>query len=272
MRFDASTPTPSPFLARALALCLALAGCGSGRVSIGGEVRYGKTAEEDYTAGEEELKARNFVEAAKFFEHVRTKYPYSRYAALSELKLADVKFAEEHFVEAAAAYEQFVKLRPTHEQVDYAEFRVGYSHWKDAPKDFFLFPPTHEKQQEQVHLAAKSLGAFVENRPRSKYRPEAEKLLAQARARLAEHEWYVAEFYAKRGHWAGVAGRLETLLGQYPGSPREGAALYQLAQAYLKLNERFRAQQRLQELIVKHPQDPRRADAEKLLASLPRGQ
>ncbi len=251
-----------------VALLLVLSGCASSRVSFTGEVRYGKSAEDDYKSGEEELKGHNFPEATKFFEHVKTKYPFSKFAALSELRLGDVKFDQERYVEAADAYQQFVRLHPSHERADYAAFRVGLSHWKDGPSDFALFPPSFEKDQAQVRDAVKALDEFVKKYPDSKHRPEAEKILARARAGLANHEWYVAEFYAKRGRWAGVAGRLEGLVKDYPGSPREPAALYQLAQAYLELNERYRAQQALQQLIVKHPQDPRRAQAEKLLASI----
>ena len=54
----------------------------------------------------------------------------------------------------------------------------------------------------------------------------------------------------------------------YPGSAREPAALYQLAEAYIHMDERFRAQQALQQLISKYPQDPRRPQADKLLSSL----
>ena len=250
-----------------LLLAAAIA-CASSRVTLTGELKYGKSGEEDYQAGQEELKERNYVEATKFFEHVRTKYPFSKYAALADLRIADARFDQGHYLEAAEAYQQFVKLHPTHEQADYAAYRVGFSHFKDAPGDFLLFPPTYEKDQVQVRDAAKSLAEFVRSYPDSRYRPEAEKLLAQTRARLAEHEWYVADFYAKRHHLAGAAGRLETLLREYPGSPHEPAALFQLAEIYIKLDERYRAQQKLQELIVKYPQDARHAQAEGLLASL----
>ena len=72
----------------------------------------------------------------------------------------------------------------------------------------------------------------------------------------------------KRKHWAGAAGRLEALVKTYPDSPRGPEALMAIANAYIAIDERYRAQQALQQLIVKHPQDPRRAEAEKLLASL----
>ena len=254
--------------ASALVLLFALAACGGKHVSLSGDLKHGKTAEEDYNAGLEEVRSKNFVEATRFFETVKTKFPFSKYAALSELRLADAKFDQDRFVEAADAYGQFLKLHPTHEEADYAAFRIGLSHWRDGPSDFVLFPPSHEKDLSQVRDAAKALQDFLKTYPSSKYRPEAESILAQARQRLADHEWYVAEFYTRRGHWAGAAARLEGLLKDYPGSSREAEALLALANAYMKLDERYRAQQALQQLIVKHPQDPRRSQAEKLLASL----
>jgi outer membrane protein assembly factor BamD len=252
----------------AFVLLLALAGCPSKHVSLTGELKHGRTAEEDYKAGLDELRSKNYIEATKFFETVRTKFPFSKYAALSELRLADAKFDQDRFVEAADAYGQFLKLHPTHEEADYASFRVGLSHWRDGPSDFKLFPPSYEKDLAQVRDAAKSFEEFLKAYPQSKYRAEAESLLAQARHRLADHEWYVADFYAKRGHWAGAAARLEALVRDYPGSSRDAEALLALASAYVKLDERYRAQQALQQLIVRHPQDPRRPQAEKLLASL----
>ena len=255
-------------LPSALAAALLLAACGSSRVSITGEVRYGKTAQDDYQAGQEELKDRNFTEATKFFENVRNKYPYSSYAALADLRLADVKYDQEHFVEAAEAYQQFVQLHPRHEQVDYAAFRVALSHWRERPAEHFFTPPSEEKDQAQVRDAVKAVEDFVKKYPDSKYRPDAVKILAEGRGRLAEHEWYVAQFYAKRARWAGAAGRYEALAREFPDTPRAPAALYELAQACLKLEERHRARQALQQLIVKFPQDPRRAEAEKLLASI----
>ncbi len=247
----------------AVALLL-LAAC----AHVPGDVTYGKSAEDDWAAGEKAVKEHAYADATKFFEHVRNKYPFSKYAALSELRLADVKFAQDRLIEAADAYASFIRLHPTHDQVDYAAYRAGLAHWKEGPSDFLLFPPSYERDTDQFKDTVKALEDFSKKYPNSKYGPDAARLLAQARSRLEDHEWYAAEFYAKRNHWAGAAGRLERLVKDYPGSTREPEALLELAQAYMKMDERFRAQQALQQLIVKHPQDPRRAEAEKLLASL----
>jgi outer membrane protein assembly factor BamD len=254
-------------LALAAAL-LSLAACGGKHVSLTGAVRFGNTAEDDYAAGMDLIKDGSYEDARKFFEHVKTKYPFSKYAALSDLRLADVKFDQKLWTEAIAAYEEFVRLHPTHEDVDYAEFRVGVAHLEDGPSDFVFFPPSFEKDQRQVEQAAESFRSFLQKRPTSKYAPDAQKLLDKANARLAEHEWYVAEFYYKREKWAGAAGRYQTLVDRYPSSRHEPEALYKLAESCMKLDEKYRARTALQKLIVTHPQDPRRAEAEKLLAKL----
>jgi len=110
--------------------------------------------------------------------------------------------------------------------------------------------------------------ADLKGRPTSPDRPEAEKLLAAVRDRLAAHEWYVADFYMKRRRWAGAAGRLEGILKDFPGSRREPEAMLLLAQSYLAMAEDFRAQQAAQRLVARYPDDPRRAEAEALLARL----
>ncbi len=252
----------------AVAALLSLAACGGKHVSLTGGVKFGQNAEEDYAAGVDLLKDGAYPEAEKFFERVKTKYPFSKYSALSDLRLADVKFEQKAWAEAIEAYNDFVRLHPTHEEVDYAEYRVGKAFLEDAPGDFALFPPAYEKDQRQVERAATALQAFLEKHAASKHAADAKKLLDEARGRLANHEWYVGEFYFKRGKWAGAAGRYEALVEKYPGSRHEAEALLKLAEACVKIDEKHRARTALQKLIVSHPQDPRRPRAEELLAKL----
>src|SRR5512142_2648389 len=108
-------------LAAAL-LLLALAAC-SKHVTFSGEAKLMPTPEENYKAGQELLKDGSYSDAQKFFDYVKTKFPFSKYAALSDLRTADSKFQQGQFAEAADAYANFVKLHPSHEDVDYAEFR-----------------------------------------------------------------------------------------------------------------------------------------------------
>jgi outer membrane protein assembly factor BamD len=251
-------------LAPVLALALGLAAC----KSTGPKPVYESPAEEDYVTGVRYLDGHDFPDAQRLFERVRNKYPYSKYAALSELRLADLRFAQDRYVEAAEAYALFVKLHPNHPDIDYAAWRGALARWQDAPSDFFAFPPAYERDLAQVVLARDAVEAFLKKYPESKYVPDAQKLLARAKGVLAARDLYVAGFYRSRGKWQGVAYRLERVLKDYPGSDQEPDVLWQLSEAYLKLDERFRAQQALQQLVVRHPESKLRPQAEKRLADL----
>ncbi len=247
-----------------LVLLAALAACGGGKAAVAER----KVAEEDYHAAVAELEDKNYPQAQKLFERIKTKYPFSKYAPLSELRLGDLRFKEEKYTQAADLYAQFVKMHPNHEEVDYAAFRAGLARYQEMPGDFFLFPPAHERDMSSAEGALKAFEEFLRKYPKSKHAEEARKKLDEVKGRFADREWYVAGFYRKRERWPGVAARLERLVKEYPGTAREPEALLALAEAYLKMNERFRAQQALQQLVVRYPKDPRRAEAEKLLASL----
>ena len=250
--------------ALALLLAAALSACAKKAPAV----KYESPAEEDYAVASRELDDGSFPEAQKLFERVRTKYPYSKYAALSELRLADLKFAQAKFVEAAEAYSSFVKLHPTNPEVDYAAFRAALSRWNEAPTDFFLFPAVYERDLTQVSKAAEAFAQFLQKYPDSKKAPEARELLAKAQATLAARDWYAFEFYKKREKWQGAAYRLERIVKDFPGSAREPEALFELANMYLKLQERFRAQKALQQLLVRYPASAYKPRAEKLLADI----
>jgi len=69
----------------------------------------------------------NYPRAIELFQEVIDNYPYSEFATLAELKIADVYFEQERFEEAGSYYQDFVELHPTHERVDYALYRQGLS-------------------------------------------------------------------------------------------------------------------------------------------------
>lgn len=251
-------------LAGALLASAVLAACAKKAPAV----KYESPAEEDYATAMHMLQGHDFLDAQKLFERVRTKYPYSKYAALAELRLADLKYEQGKYVEAAEAYATFVKLHPTNPEVDYGAYRAAESRWNEAPTDFFLFPPVYERDLAQVIQAADGLTQFLAKYPDSKYVPEVKALLAKAQAILVARDWYAFEFYRKRGKWQGAAYRLEHLIKEYPGNPREPEALYELADMYSRLDERYRAQQALQQLLVRFPTSPYKPKAEKFLADL----
>lgn len=230
----------------AFTLVAGLAGCSS--LQTGGEPRYAENAEKNLQDGVEALESNNFIDAEKYFEHVRTNYPFLAAAKEAELFLADVQFARERYLEARDRYQTFVKLNPTHPRIDYAAYRAALTHYKEIPSDFFLLPPAAEKDQGEVRNAARAMQEFIRDYPKSAHVDEAQTILADTRKRLVEHEMYVADFYARRERWAAVAGRLEKVVSDFPGSPYDEEAWFALVEAYDKLNDPERAKKTLQRI------------------------
>lgn len=256
---------------QALILSFVLAGCASVSSFFGTDtVTFAPGAEDNLARGLKAMKARNYTEAETYFEHVRTKYPYVDAATEAELMLGDCDFAQEKFVEARDRYTTFVKLHPNHARVDYAAFRAALTHYKEIPSDFFLLPPSSEKEQVEVRNAGIAMSDFIRLYPQSTYRGEAQKTLNDVHARLAAHEYYVAEFYAHplRQKWRGVVHRLKGIEKNYPGVGYDEKVAFGLYDAYLNLNDPDSAREALQRYVAAHGESSDTKRAKALIAEL----
>jgi len=262
--------------ARALLLG-ALCACASGKdagVDITKPVTGAEAsnAAKAYEKGMQEKKDQNPMEATRFFEYVRNNFPYSQYASLSQLAIADMAFERDDWSVAATQYQDFVKSHPSHPQADYAAFRAGQAYFNDRPSTVFLLPPSYEKDQAPLRQALEALNRFVSAYPKSEYMPKARAMIADCRELLAAHERYVAEFYWKREQWRGAAGRFMTLADTYGdlrGGTVRGESLWRAAQAYGNAKDPARERKALQRLVQEAPQNAHRKDAEALLQKLP---
>ena len=246
---------------------LSTAGCAALSSGSGGDPDFSAQADENIRLGSEAMERKDFLQAEKYFEHVRTRFPYLDAANEAELKLADLDFEQEKYAEAREKYQSFIKLHPTHARVDYAAYRSALSHYQDIPSDFFLLPPSTEKDQTEVQSALRTLNEFARQYPESKYLPEAKEKIEVTRRRLAEHELYVAAFYARRERCKAVVQRLEGLLKNYPGTAIEEEALFDLHEAYTRLNDADNARQTLQRVIERLPGTPAAERARRMLGS-----
>jgi outer membrane protein assembly factor BamD len=256
-----------------LALCTACAG-GKDSVDISKPVTGAEAsnAEKAYSRGLQERKDKNYLEAVRYFEYVRNNFPYSQFAGLSELAIADMSFDRDDWSSAAGQYQDFVKGHPSHPKADYAAFRAGLSRWEDKPSDLWILPPSSEKDQAALRSALDALQRFVLSYPKSEYVPRARELIADTRERLARHEQYVAEFYWKRNAWKGAAGRLVGLADNY-GDLRGGKvrsdALWRAGEAYRNLQDPGNERKVLQRLVQEAPNGEHAREAQARLQQLP---
>ena len=227
-----------------------------------------------YERGVREMKDKNYLEATRFFESVRNNFPYSQFAALADLAIADMAFERDDYAGAASAYQDFVKSHPSHAKADYAAFRVGLSHYEDKSSDWFLLPPSYEKDQTPVRQALEAFQRFVIGYPKSELITRARDLINDCRERLAAHDRYVAGFYIKRQAWRGAAARLISLADNY-GDLDNGRlrtdSLWRAAVAYQNAKDDKLARATMERLVQEAPPgDAHRNWAEQSLRAMPK--
>jgi len=248
-----------------LVLLLA-AGCGGKKGS--GSVKYAVTAQMNYERGMKSLADEDWIAAAKYFDFIKARFPYSKYAVLAELRIADARFGASLHLQAVDAYKLFIKFHPTHDMVvnGYCDFRIGESFYKMLPGDFWMLPPSHEKDQSATADAQRQLTRFIDKYPSTPYSKRAKKMLTKLDHRLAAHEWYVATFYWERNKPMATVLRLRRLLELHAGSGYDAEALWLLGRAYQRTGMPDRARRTWERLVKEHPKHRRAGDARSALA------
>src|SRR3990172_9546074 len=123
----------------AFAACLAF-GC-AGSAPDPSELAEVPSAEDLYREGNTALEdggrflfidTRDHAKAIETFQQIVDNYPYSDYAVLAELKIADSYFDQEKYEEALSYYRDFGDLHPQHEQVPYTLQRAALCHYRQS--------------------------------------------------------------------------------------------------------------------------------------------
>jgi outer membrane protein assembly factor BamD len=191
--------------------------CSSGKKNLRDfKGSYLESARLNFEAGEEALKEGEYDKALGYFQFVKTRYPVSDYAVLSDLKIADTKFAQKRWLAAASAYEVFIRLHPQHVQTEYASFRVGVSYFHAVPEDFFLLPPKTARDQSFTQEALQAIERFVLHFPKSQHLAEAKLMETTLFSFLARHNHHVADYYVKRGRYQAALERHMAVVALYP--------------------------------------------------------
>lgn len=208
------------------------------------------------------------LSAEPTFRDIRREFPYSRFAALAELRIGDCQFKNKSYPEAIQTYRQFVRIRPSHKEIPYARFRIAEAFYNQIPGGWFMTPPPHERDQSAARDALIQLRRFVVDYPDDQRVPDANKLMEKCMSLLAAHELYVARFYVKRDAYRGAISRLRGLLTAYPGSGVEAEALLLLAQIYLKTENPEAARDTLSELVERFPETTEARRARTILSKM----
>ena len=171
-----------------------------------------------FQVAEKYAEAERYEEAISRYSEVRAKFPYSKYASEAELRIADIQYKRESYIEAATAYQLFREYHPKHPKIDYIIYRLGMSYYKQLPK-------TIDRDLSPSKDALDNFDLLITRYPNSGYVPEVKEKKAEVLNKLAEKELYIADFYFFHKHFESSLGRYEGLIREYPSSPKVPKAM-----------------------------------------------
>lgn len=247
-----------------LVFVLAAVGCAStGTTRSVTQDGSGETADDARTLYEQAyllFRDEDCLDAEPKFRQVRREFPYSRYAALADLRIGDCQMLMGANTEAIQTFQSFVRYRSSHPLVPYARFRIAEAHFDQIPSDWFLAPPSHERDLGEARDALRHLRRFVLDYPTDENVPAALDMAQRALDVLANHELFAARFYERRDDPTAVALRLERLLYAYEGATSEPEAMGMLVEAYDELGRAEDARTLARRLATTHPDSPEAAE------------
>lgn len=176
------------------------------------------------------------------------------------IKRAEAFFDKENYPEAIIEYQHFLDLHRVHTLASYAQFKLGESHYKMAT--------TVDRDLEPVRKAIEAFEKLRKEFPGSRYEQEAVERTRACHDLLAQHAFFVGEFYYRRESYLAAAYRFEGILKNYPDMAVVPDAMYYLALSYNELGADEWAREKLIVLAEKYPNNKYAKDGQKLFAKL----
>ena len=218
---------------RVYTACLVLWFACSGCTAIKDTWRAITGEEEEYSAqelayvGMDNYESRDYKRAIEKFEKLKDWFPYSRYAILAELKIADAHYKLEQYEEAIFAYEEFEKLHPRNEAIPYVIYQIG--------RCYFDRIDSVDRDQTPARKALENFQRLQKQFPNDQYARTAEDHIHKCYKSLAGNEYIIGIFYYKSKHYKAAYNRFMAVVSEYPDFGYHQKALQYLSKCEASL-------------------------------------
>lgn len=150
----------------------------------------------------------NYTVAIKNFEQLKDWYPFSKYAILAELKIADSHYHLKAYAEAIQAYEEFEQLHPRNEATPYVIYQIGRCYYEQID--------SIDRDQTPAQKALEVFERLNRQYPDDPHAMRSRTHITKCLQNLAGHEFYVGEFYFKTKHYKAALSRFMAVVTKYP--------------------------------------------------------
>ena len=125
----------------------------------------------------------DYKEAIEDFQQLRDWYPFSKYAILAELKMADAHYQLEQYEEAIFAYEEFEKLHPRNQAIPYVIYQIGRCYYDQID--------TIDRDQKPARKALETFQRLSKQFPNDPYARSGAEHIPKCLKSLAGNDYYI---------------------------------------------------------------------------------
>lgn len=225
-------------LVLALSSVFALSACSSSG-DRSGYVVEDRTPEALYADARQAMELGNFTKASQVLEALDSRYPFGPHKTQVQLDLIFAYYKLEDSANALANVDRFIRLNPTHPDIDYVYYMRGLINMQ---ADSYLFHnmlgiDRSDRDPSNAIAAFRDFETLIKSYPDSRYGPDAQRRMIMLKNRLAEFSLRVAEYYVTMEAWVGAANRAQQVLETYPGTPATERALEIMITSYDELGQ-----------------------------------
>jgi len=170
-----------------------------------------------------------YKDAIEYFQKLKDWYPFSKYANLAELKIADSNYHLEQYEEAIFAYEEFEKLHPRNEAIPYVIYQIGRCYYDQID--------TIDRDQTSARKALETFQRLKKQFPNDQYARSGSEHISKCVKSLAGNEYYIGVFYYKSKHYKAALHRFMAVLSSYPDVGYHQKALQYIAKCEASIAE-----------------------------------
>ncbi|MDC9588462.1 outer membrane protein assembly factor BamD [Xenorhabdus sp. XENO-10] len=220
------------YLVAVTTLSLILSGCSSNKDAVPDI-----PPSQIYSIGQEKLQEGNYKAAIKQLESLDTRYPFGPYSQQLQFDLIYAYYKSAEYPLALASIERFMRLNPTHPNIDYILYMRGLvsQALDDSTLQDFFGIERSNRDPEHARAAFHNFNKLMRYYPNSQYSADATKRLVFLKERLAKYELAVVKYYTKRSAYVAVVNRVEQMLRDYPDANATREALPYMESAYKEL-------------------------------------
>lgn len=204
----------------------------------------------------------DYAKAIEYFQEVIDNYPYSDFAILAELQIADIHFDRAEYEEASSYYHDFVELHPNHAKVSYALYRNGLCSYNQMRAS--------DRDQAPTREAVAQFKALIERYPQSEMAADAAVRLHECEDRLARQDIDIADYYYSQRAWYAAARRYRAALKDFPEHDGRTRTLVQLGFCLSRLHQYLEAEAMLRRALELGAENQLREDAQGELEAIAR--